>query len=551
MNYLFVCVLTMLTFFNSCKNTKTTKIESDKNKQVHEVFAPVYIDSILVKRFINFQQSNYVFLRNLNVFYEKRNYECAWITTLGINEYATNFINLLNQEEDWKKNDRLDFTDRLTELYKQILNENYKFNSQDSLVKEFELVLTLNFFEYAKRNWKGRNDEDLIKVGWLMQRKTINYEDLLDTLLTKNAHTISSFEPVYRQYRLLKTYLKKYRAIETSGEWLILPFQLGDSRKGDSSEIIVSFKKQLFLLGDLNIKDTTALFDANMEEAVKKFQNRNGLPEEGIISGETFFALNTPIHLLIEKLLINMERCRWVPVNQKGDYLVVNIPAFKLYVFNNDSLEWSCKVIVGKSKLTNNTVIFNDSMQYIVFSPYWNVPQSIIFKETIPALKKNTNYLENHHMEVVSLKGELIPSSSINWEQYHTHFPYIIRQKPGNDNALGLVKFLFPNTYNIYMHDTPTKSLFEESSRVFSHGCIRLEEAARLAEYLLREDSLWNEKTINDAMNNGKQTFVKLKTKVPVFISYSTAWVNSDGKLNLREDVYLHDEKMKRLLFAN
>jgi murein L,D-transpeptidase YcbB/YkuD len=199
----------------------------------------------------------------------------------------------------------------------------------------------------------------------------------------------------------------------------------------------------------------------------------------------------------------------------------------------------------------NNTVIFNDSLEFIVFSPYWNIPENILYKETIPAVKKNPNYLSKNNMEVVGKSGKVIDPGTINWSKYQEHFPYIVREKPGPNNSLGLVKFLFPNPYDIYMHDTPAKSLFNESSRAFSHGCIRVEDPLCLAEFLLRRDRSWSEEKIKKTMEGGQETFLKLKKKIPVFITYFTAWVDESGKLNFRGDVYGHDVRLSRVLFVN
>jgi murein L,D-transpeptidase YcbB/YkuD len=487
----------------------------------------------------------------LKRFYQKRNHEFAWITKSGANEYARNFMNLLNQDDQKRDSATSKYYSDLIKRYTIVFDEDFQFKSGDSLMVRLELLLTINFFDYAKRNWKGKADEDLVKVGWLMERKNVNYEHLLDTLLKNNAHTISSFEPVYRQYALLKKYLIKYRSIERESAVIGLNDSIKELKVGDTAMVIAAIKKHLYLLEDYEVKDSTNLFNSALEDAVKRFQKRNGFLENGIIADKTLKALCVPIHTVIQQLLINMERCRWVPLDQEGDYLIVNIPAFKLLVYHHDSLSWTCNAIVGQSKLTSNTIIFNDTMEYIVFSPNWNIPQNILRKETLPAIKKNRNYLSTHNMEVVDFSGKHISSSSISWNKYSNHFPYIIRQKPGKDNALGLVKFLFPNMYDIYLHDTPTKSLFEESSRMFSHGCIRIEEPYKLAQFLLQQDTSWSAEKIKAAMNGGKEVFVKLKKKVPIFIVYFTAWVDGKGKLNLREDVYGHDEQMKTLLFAN
>jgi murein L,D-transpeptidase YcbB/YkuD len=292
----------------------------------------------------------------------------------------------------------------------------------------------------------------------------------------------------------------------------------------------------------------TPIFDKELETAVKSFQQLHGLKVDGVLSGKTKFEMSINPSERIEQILINMERCKWVPVQLTGDYLVVNIPDFKLFVYHNDSVSWSCNVIVGKSKLQNNTVIFNDSIEDIVLSPYWNVPKSILIKETLPEIRKDINYLNNNNLEIVTNAGVIVDPSSIEWKKYLTSFPYIIRQRPGKNNALGYVKFLFPNPYDIYLHDTPQKSLFEKSQRAFSHGCIRLEKPYQLARYLLKDNSEWPSEKLDSVMFSGIQTYIKLKTKVPIFIAYFTSWVDRNGKLNFRDDIYHHDAKMKEIL---
>ncbi len=230
-------------------------------------------------------------------------------------------------------------------------------------------------------------------------------------------------------------------------------------------------------------------------------------------------------------MLINLERMRWIPQQPPGNLLLVNIPEFRLHVFDSGKKQFSMNVVVGKEG--HNTVIFTDQLKYVVFSPYWNVPSSIVKNEILPSMRRNSNYLARNNMEQTGTSNGLP----------------VIRQKPGGSNALGRVKFIFPNSYNIYFHDTPAKSLFNESSRAFSHGCIRLGEPAKLAEYLLRDQPEWTPEKIKEAMNASKENWVTLKKPVPVFISYFTAWVDSDGLLNFRTDIYGHDKEIAAHLF--
>jgi murein L,D-transpeptidase YcbB/YkuD len=220
-----------------------------------------------------------------------------------------------------------------------------------------------------------------------------------------------------------------------------------------------------------------------------------------------------------------------------------------MHIYASDTLAWQMPVIVGKA--STSTTIFNDNLEYIVFSPFWEVPQSIIRNEILPAAKKNVHYLTKNHFEIVNAKQEIIDPESVQWEKYNaSNFPYLIRQTPGAHNALGWVKFIFPNAYNIYFHDTDSRGLFANTQRSFSHGCIRVAEPQRLAEHLLREDSLvWGKKKIDSVMYSGKPTKVLLKKKIPVFIAYFTTWVDDDGDINFRDDIYGHDAKLEESLF--
>lgn len=555
-NLIYYFLIIISVFISSCQFANKNVDKTGENNIAAKLFEEIdssyyYLDPVTIDYFIKRNNLNDNYSKSLEAFYKKRNYSYAWINHSGINEFARNFINLLNQKETNYRNDSLFYNDKLHKLFKILSDDDYAFLHKDSLSAEFELILTANFFDYATRNWGGISDENLKKTSWFIDRKKLDYENLLDTILNNSIKSISSIEPVYKQYGKLRRYLQKYNDIEKSGEWPVCLDTIKKLQSGDTSFLISTIKRQLYLLEDLAINDTTILFNNTLEAGVKKFQKRHGLKEDGIITGKTLKELTTPIHNRIHQLLINMERCRWVPIEQKGDFLAVNIPDFKLFAYRNDSMEWSCNVIVGKSNFENNTVIFNANLEYIVFSPYWNIPKSILIKETLPEIKRNFNYLLKHDMEIVNYDGKPISATAIQWNEYTSNFPYTIRQKPGKNNALGLIKFLFPNPYDIYMHDTPEKSLFGETTRTFSHGCIRLENPYQLARFLLRDDTTWTDKKINELMNGGKQTFVKLNKKVPVFIAYFTAWVDRNGQLNFRDDVYHHDDKIKKLLFID
>lgn len=332
-------------------------------------------------------------------------------------------------------------------------------------------------------------------------------------------------EPLFRQYNLLKNYLKKFNTIKSTNSLPYIKTTKKELQQGDSAFEINNIRQWFFTMGDIKENNQSNLFDWPLTEAVIQFQKRLGIKQNGIITKPLIAAMNVPIEKRIEAIMVNMERSRWVPEKLQKDYLLVNIPDYKLHVIENDSIIFSMNAVVGKSQ--NKTVVFYGLMKYIVFSPYWNIPASILKKETLPAIRLNRNYLTQHDME------------------WHAGG---IRQKPGPNNSLGLVKFLFPNNHSIYLHDTPAKSLFDEDIRAFSHGCIRIAEAKKLAMYLLRKDSSWNEGKIADAMNSGKEQTVALEKTIPVIIAYFTAWVDRDGKINFRKDIYNRDSRLIRLI---
>jgi murein L,D-transpeptidase YcbB/YkuD len=354
----------------------------------------------------------------------------------------------------------------------------------------------------------------------------MDVRSMLDSLMS-NAKNIRSYEPVNRQYGLLRKFLVEYNKIHQSGGWKEVKLSSKKLEKGDSAAAVASIKRRLHLVGDYLPDDTTHKFDDSLLVAVKRFQVRFGLSTDGVIGGNTLRRMNESLDQRIRQILVNMERIKWMPAEPHGDYILVNIPAFKLFVFEQGKMNFSMNVVVGSQQ--HHTVIFTGKLKHVVFSPYWNVPNGIMKNEILPAIKRDPNYLAKHDME---------------W--YNGR----IRQKPGPRNSLGLVKFLFPNNYNIYLHDTPSKSLFNETRRAFSHGCIRISEPQKMAEWILPDDANWTSDKIVSAMHAGKEKWVGVSKDVNVFIGYFTAWVDGQGQLNFRDDVYGHDKVLGEAMFG-
>ena len=506
----------------------------------------VRLDSLFIENFFKEHPEDSQWKERVLNFYSHRNFSPCWYNGDGIDGAAKKFITLFEESAMFYKRQPRSSDKSLSRLFNEVQSEKCKLNKCRALKLELDVFLTASFFDYAERNWKGVSNFKSMEVGWFIERKKLNFESFLDSLDRHKFLVRGNDEPVFRQYVRLKRALLKYVALEKNGGWPMVSRHLKDFARGDSSVLLLALKRQLYLMGDLTEVDSTIFFNQGLANALCSFQIRHGLNADSLMGESTWKALRVPLRKRIEQLLINMERCRWLPYEFKGDYLMVNIPDYKLSVFHQDSLAWSCRVVLGKQ--STETVIFNDTLEYIVFSPNWNVPQSIIQKELIPSILKNKNYLFEHNMEVLS-KGEVLDPGSIRWTKYTKgNVPYEIRERPGKENSLGLVKFLFPNTHSIYLHDTPAKSLFDKSTRAFSHGCIRVQEPFKLTQHLLHDDTLWTTKLIRDSMEGGVEKYVRLKTKVPIFIVYFTAWVAKEGKLHFRDDIYGHDAKMKALL---
>ncbi len=483
----------------------------------------IRFDSAAISAFLRKYDSLSTFRKELLSFYKNRNYAYAWFDNEGLIEQSADLYNrILNIEEEG-----LPRQQPYLNKYMKMMGGEDNLSLSQSAEPEKELMMTAQYFAYARKVWTGIPESESQKMQWYVPRKKIDYNQFLDSLLHEKEDTVVIPEPVYFQYNLLKKYLNRFREIEKKGTWLTIKADKKKYQLGDSSTVILDIRKKLFLAGDLHIDSKSPVFDQLLVQAVKKYQHRYGLKEDGIVGTSLLKEMNAPLSIRMQQIIVNMERCRWVDNNPSGNYLVVNIPQFQLMAFENDSLIWTCNVVVGKE--IHKTAIFQGRMKYIVFSPYWNVPTSILNKEILPAVRRNPDYLANHDME---------------W------YDGRLRQLPGPNNSLGKVKFLFPNNFNMYLHDSPAKSLFEQEKRTFSHGCIRVAEARKLALYLLRNDKNWPESRIDEAMNSRKEQFVTLKNQVPVSIVYFTAWVDQEGKINFRDDIYHRDRRLMDAIFA-
>ncbi|GAC1438191.1 MAG: hypothetical protein NVSMB63_01370 [Sediminibacterium sp.] len=487
----------------------------------------LFLDTAAVGNFIDSEKLEDGLADRFRSFYNLRNFQFAWFSTEGLTEQARSFWNLMQYKKDSSLTNKT-----LVKAMKEAWPEdNTPVSATDKTTIETELLLTASFMRFMLANY----DQGAVKKKDLEQfipRKKQDLMVLADSLVSKrNANT--SYEEANDAYKQLKDQLVKYVAIAKKGGWPVVTTEKKSVKKGMTDSAVTPIKAVLTATGDLAPGDTTALFNDALDAAVKKYQLRMGFTPDGIVTQPMIKVMNVPVQQRIQQLLINLDRMRWMPDGEKGKLIVANIPEFKLHVYEDNKEVFNMKTVVGKDG--HNTVIFTGKLSEVVFAPYWNVPKSIVKKEILPSMAKNKNYLAHENMEIISESGG-IPE---------------IRQRPGGKNALGKVKFLFPNPFDIYFHDTPAKSLFSQDQRAFSHGCIRISDPVKMANYLLKDDPKWTPEKIDEAMNATAEKTVDLKHSVPVLITYYTAWVDENGQLNFRDDLYGHDALVAKKMFTH
>lgn len=526
-----IVILMLLTvIFAQCRR-KEVKVERDITITPVNAVTKLLVDSLQMEKFITSQALEDSTASRLRNFYNSRNFQFAWIAEKGLAEQAKVFYEL---DKNYISASR-DSTDADQALHSQLgllLNKDTLIKAVSPDLMALELSLTQHFFNFVSYAYAGKLDPAALQ--WYIPRKKLDAVALLDSLVAKKGTSIENWEPVNRYYKTLNKELLRWYAIQRKGPWqTISPGKFKIYRQGDTSVFIAQIKQRLREFGALHGTDTTAIYNDELSAAVKKAQQQFGLLQTGKIDQKLIHALNVPAEMRIQQMLINLERMKWTPLIPESKFILVNIPEYKLHVFESGKEVLNMGIVVGKA--ANKTVIFSNELKNIVFSPYWNIPPSIVRAEILPEMRKNRSYLAQKNMEQYGI-SEGLPQ---------------IRQKPGNSNSLGKVKFLFPNSYNIYLHDTPAKSLFAEEKRAFSHGCIRLAQPKKLAEYLLSDRPEWTSGKIDQAMNKKTEVWVNMKQPIPVFITYFTSWVDKDGLLNFREDLYGHDKAMAAQMFKS
>ena len=493
-------------------------------------YSDLFLDSAAMEKFIVSKKIPDSLGRRMRSFYNTRNYQFAWFSSGGINEQTYAFWNLHDYVTTYDNDTTLKDKKLQKKMDALVAEESLSPRATADYINT-ELTLTEHFIRYVLNNYQ----KGYVKRKEMERFIPFKRQDplsLADSLLNKKHKDDKYFEDVNAPYKALKGQLAKYYNLAKVGGWPQITTSKKSLKKGVTDPVIQIIKRRLQTSGEMVGKDTSQVFNDTLENAVRIFQTTMGYKADGIITSQLIKDMNVPAIDRLEQILLNMGRMRWMPVEPDGRLIIVNIPEFVLHVYENKKRAWDMNVVVGKEG--HNTTMFSGDLNQIVFSPYWNVPQSIVTKEILPKLASNPGYLASQNMEQIGTDEDGVPK---------------IRQLPGSENSLGRVKFLFPNSFNIYFHDTNAKSLFEKDKRAFSHGCIRLAEPEKMAQYLLRDQPEWTPEKIEDAMNSGQEKYVKLKNPVPVIITYYTAWVDDNGQLNFRDDIYSHDETLGSKMF--
>lgn len=537
-----------LILFAACKNNKndnktaaednTEKTENvkkltkrDYSINASNAYSDLFLDSSQVENFISEKKLDDTLSRKIRSFYNARNYQFAWFTSEGPTEQGRSFWNLHEYYTTYSSNNTLDDKALRKKMNPIISADSISLKAVSAA--NIEITLTQHFIQYMQDNYKA-GEIKRKEIERFVPFKKENALDYADSLLTKKHKDNKYYGDVNPSYKLLQNQLQKYDDIVKKGGWQIIDATVKKIKKGDSSLTVSAIKKRLQVTGEMPAGDTAQTFDDQLVNAVKAFQISRGLTPDGIVTPALVKEMNVPALKRVEQILINMGRMRWMLNNSDGNLITVNLPEFVLHVYEGKTKKFDMNVVVGKEG--HNTTIFTGNLNQVVFSPYWNVPYDIVEKEILPSIEKNPDYLAENKMEKVGEPVDGIPT---------------VRQLPGPKNSLGKVKFLFPNSFDIYFHDTPAKGLFSKDKRAYSHGCIRLSDPVKMANYLLRNQPEWTPEKIDEAMNSGQEQFVKLKAPVPVLITYNTVWVDENGVLNFRDDIYGHDAALSQKMFSN
>ncbi|WP_415407647.1 L,D-transpeptidase family protein [Sulfurovum sp. CS9] len=488
--------------------------------------------------------------KTLDEMYKLLGHQPVWVGQSGISTYTTELFREIKEDITLDKNGKV-YKEYQTLFAFEMPKENKK-------IVEYELKIAklykryMEHLLYGEINWK-KFQRDLKhnhrNAAWVTHDVVASPESLLVAAINEGS-LVDAFEKAKPQllwYEALLTALKKYQKITANGGWESLPVFETIKPEESNNSMLPLIRERLSIEGDyINCPETTDAtdYDACLLDAVKTFQKRHGLAADGYIGKLTQKALSQSAEEKVAQIKLNINRMKWLKRDSERYRIFVNIPAFRMYVFDKQKQIQSMKVIVGKKR--HETPVFYNRVRSIVLNPYWRIPRSIIRNELVPKLKKNRHYLIKNHIELHTGYSEHSPrvnSLKVNWHKYGRKLPpYKFMQSPGVTNALGKVKYLFPNKFAVYMHDTNAKSLFKKDIRAFSHGCVRLDKPFKLLETFSTIDAKVDFQKAEKILEHNRKTPIRLAKSIPIDMVYLTTWVNTEGTIEFRDDIYGYDK---------
>lgn len=491
----------------------------------------------------------------LGLFYEKRLYRPAWSGPRRPLAQATMLASALERTSDEGLDPAAYHLDAIRDLLARIGSA----GADPGLLADLDLLLTDAFLIRGAHQVSGRVDPESFDPEWIAVRREVDLVALLEeTMASKRspAEALAELAPRNPGYARLRDTLARYRALAASGGWPMVPESTDEKLEpGETDARIPLLRRRLAATGDLEARpadrlpDQELLYDDAMAEAVRRFQRRHGLLDDAAIGRKTLAAMNVAAAERVRQIELNLERWRWLPLDLGERYILVNIPDFRLELVENSRPVLTMRVVVGRP--FRRTPVFSDTMRYLVLNPFWDVPHKLAVEDKLPEIQKDPTYLSRLGVRVFEgwgTTGRELDPATVDWATLsRRHFPYRLRQDPGPQNALGRIKFMFPNKFSVYLHDTPARELFSREARDFSSGCIRIERPLELAEALLA-DAGWDGERLTKALETERDRSVPLARPIAVHLLYWTAWVNEDGTVHFRNDLYGRDAALAQAL---
>jgi len=526
---LFLLALLLYAFSASSQTADLSPIQENIQK---------YCDQLDDLRTVKLGKQKVIGNREITGFYKSLDYNPLWSSAKNRNDLLDilegSYFEGLNPE---------DYHTEFIMSYMEDLKKGIRKTVKESAIAD--VVMTDAMLTYALHMIQGKLNPVSMDPNWNYSENKLPDEVEINVLhrlqaesLLEGADKIRSQLPMYQK---LKRAFARIDSLQKEGVSINMIEYPGTAlRLGDSATVVSEIKMNLGNYFNVFDESNANVFDETLESAVKQFQSQNGLDDDGIAGKETFEMLNISLEDRLDIIRVNMERCRWVNNQLPEEFILVNIAAYNLYLIRQGQVDYTCRVVVGKE--FHETPVFTSAIKYLVFNPTWTVPYSISSKEILPKLKRDPNYLKDRNMTLLK-GGQEIDPSTVDFKRFsQNNFPYTIRQEPGPSNALGMVKFIFPNKHAVYLHDTPSKSYFEKTNRAYSHGCVRVHKPMVLAEILL-DDKGYNQDKIATVLKSKELTNVYLSKPMPVMLMYWTFYEN-EGKMYFYRDTYGRDKRI-------